>query len=80
MVGLTSWRSPMAATRPSLASSSSAIQRDLEQNVRDLVVVCHGVTLRAFLMMWCHLSPEWFESEPNPHNAAIRLIEDGRPR
>jgi 2,3-bisphosphoglycerate-dependent phosphoglycerate mutase len=28
-------------------------------------------------MMWCHLSPEWFEAEPNPRNCAIRLIEAG---
>jgi 2,3-bisphosphoglycerate-dependent phosphoglycerate mutase len=45
--------------------------------IRDIVVICHGVTLRAFVMMWCHLSPEWFEGEPNPRNAAIRLIERG---
>ena len=48
--------------------------------IRDLVVICHGVTLRAFVMMWCHLSPEWFEREPNPGNAAIRLIERGQDR
>jgi len=40
-------------------------------------VICHGVTLRAFVMMWCHLSPEWFEAERNPLNCAIRLIEGG---
>jgi len=45
--------------------------------IHDLVVICHGVTLRAFLMMWCHLSPEWFEEEPNPANCAIRRIEHG---
>ena len=28
-------------------------------------------------MMWCHLSPEWFEAEANPANGAIRLIDDG---
>ena len=37
-------------------------------------------TLRAFVMMWCHLSPEWFEAEPNPNNAAIRLIDEGTDR
>lgn len=53
--------------------------RDAEDHdIHDLVVICHGVTLRAFVMMWCHLSPEWFENEPNPANCAIRLIEDGR--
>jgi broad specificity phosphatase PhoE len=49
----------------------------LEHGIRDLVVICHGVTLRAFVMMWCHLSPEWFEAEPNPANCAVRLIEGG---
>ena len=40
----------------------------LEHGIQELVVICHGVTLRAFVMMWCHLSPEWFETEPNPAN------------
>lgn len=56
-------------------------QRDAVQHgIRDIVVICHGVTLRAFVMMWCHLSPEWFESEPNPANCAIRLIDHGIDR
>ena len=49
-------------------------QRD--DGIEELVVICHGVTLRAFVMMWCHLSPEWFEAEPNPANCAIRLLDD----
>jgi len=52
----------------------------LEHGIRDIIVICHGVTLRAFVMMWCHLSPEWFEAEPNPNNCAIRRIEDGTDR
>ena len=52
----------------------------LEHGIRDLVVICHGVTLRAFVMMWCHLSPEWFEAERNPANCAVRLIEGGVDR
>lgn len=44
-------------------------------DIRDIVVICHGVTLRAFVMMWCHLSPEWFEAESNPPNCAMRLID-----
>jgi 2,3-bisphosphoglycerate-dependent phosphoglycerate mutase len=53
-------------------------QRDaVAHEIRDLIVICHGVTLRAFVMMWCHLSPEWFEHEPNPKNAAIRLLHHG---
>ncbi len=53
------------------------IQRDAEKkNIRNIVVVCHGVTLRAFVMSWLHLSPEWFEKEKNPKNCWIRLISD----
>ena len=52
--------------------------RDAEYHgIRDIVVICHGVTLRAFVMMWCHLSPEWFEAERNPGNCAVRFIESG---
>lgn len=52
--------------------------RDAEYHgIRDIIVICHGVTLRAFVMMWCHLSPEWFEAERNPKNCAIRLIDSG---
>jgi broad specificity phosphatase PhoE len=33
--------------------------RDAERHgIRDLIIVTHGVTLRAFLMMWLHQSPE----------------------
>ena len=50
--------------------------RDVEDHdIRELIVICHGVTLRAFVMMWCHLSPEWFEAEPNPANCAVRVID-----
>ena len=52
------------------------IQRDKEKHgIKNIIVVCHGVTLRAFVMMWCHFTPEWFEDEPNPPNGAIRLIQ-----
>ena len=48
-----------------------------EHGIRDIIVICHGVTLRAFVMMWCHLAPEWFEAEKNPNNCAVRLIDGG---
>jgi len=52
--------------------------RDAEfHGIHDIIVICHGVTLRAFVMMWCHLSPEWFEAEKNPFNCAVRLIDSG---
>ena len=49
----------------------------IEHGIKNLVVICHGVTLRAFVMMWRHLSPEWFEAERNPHNCAVRLLDSG---
>lgn len=49
----------------------------IEHGIHELVVICDGVTLRAFVMMWCHLSPEWFEAEPNPANCAIRIVDGG---
>ena len=53
--------------------------RDYEtKNIDDLVIVSHGVTIRAFVMMWLHRTPEWFDAEPNPGNCAIRLIEGDR--
>lgn len=53
--------------------------RDAERHgIRDLIVVTHGVTLRAIVMQWLHLTPEWFEAEENPANCAIRLLYDGK--
>lgn len=78
-------RMPLGESRFDVATrvhqAFGTFQRDLQRHGIDhLVVVCHGVTLRAFVMMWCHLSPEWFEAEPNPDNAAIRLIDGGEDR
>ena len=42
--------------------------------VRNIVVVCHGVTLRAFVMQWLHLPYEWFDQQPNPNNCDIYHI------
>lgn len=50
--------------------------RDLEYNDIDtVVIVSHGVTVRAFTMAYLYKSPEWFDSQRNPKNASIRLIE-----
>jgi broad specificity phosphatase PhoE len=87
-------RMPLGESRFDVAQrvhqAFGTFQRDAaEDGVSDLVVICHGVTLRAFVMMWCHLSPEWFEAERNPFNAAVRLLDptgdrgylfDGFPR
>jgi broad specificity phosphatase PhoE len=50
-------------------------QRDLKHGVEDLIIVTHGVVIRAFVMMWCHKEWEWFENEPNPKNCSIRMLD-----
>lgn len=75
-------RFPLGESRFDVATrvhqAFGSFQRDHSfDGIENLVVICHGVTLRAFVMMWTHRSPEWFEAEPNPHNCAIRLLEHG---
>lgn len=75
-------RMPLGESRFDVATrihqAFGTFHRDADRHSIDhIFVVCHGVTLRAFLMMWLHLTPEWFDSEPNPGNCAVRLIEDG---
>lgn len=78
-------RMPMGESRFDVATRVhqffGTLHRDAQKHqIEDVIIVCHGVTLRAFVMMWCHKSPEWFEAEPNPNNAAIRLIEDNQDK
>ena len=51
-----------------------------KHGIDTIIVVCHGVTLRAFVTMWCHKPFEWFDREPNPANAAIRWLNHGDDR
>ena len=58
-----------------------SLHRDEERHgVHDHVVVAHGSTLRAFVMMFLHRTPEWFEAEPNPENGSVRLIDGHEDR
>ena len=51
------------------------VLRDYQTSgVRHVVVVCHGVTLRAFNMAWMRYAPEWLDSEQNPGNCWVRHI------
>jgi len=43
--------------------------------IRNVVIVSHGVTIRAFVMMWCKFSPEWFDGSANPPNASVRVLD-----
>ena len=51
--------------------------RDSEKyGINNIVVVAHGLSIRAFIMSWMHYSVEWFEAEKNPNNCSIRLLQD----
>lgn len=76
-------RMPLGESRFDVAvrvhQAFGTFQRDAASDgIEDLIVVCHGVVVRAFVMMWCHYTPEWFEAEPNPPNGSIRVIEEGK--
>lgn len=78
-------RMPLGESRFDVAvrvhQAFGTFHRDAERhNVRNLVVVCHGATIRAFVMQWLNLPFEWFEKEPNPKNCSVRLIENGEDR
>eukprot|EP01120_Amphizonella_sp_Union-15-10_P016153 TRINITY_DN8433_c0_g1_i1.p1 TRINITY_DN8433_c0_g1~~TRINITY_DN8433_c0_g1_i1.p1 ORF type:complete len:350 (-),score=55.99 TRINITY_DN8433_c0_g1_i1:131-1180(-) len=60
--------------------SFGTLHRDASVGIKNVIIVSHGVTLRAWMMMWLRLKPEWFEEEKNPSNCAIRLIEGGIDR
>lgn len=56
--------------------------RDYEKGKKDtLFIVTHGVVMKAFLLDWFHLSPEWFSEEGTPTNCSIIEIvreDDGK--
>jgi 2,3-bisphosphoglycerate-dependent phosphoglycerate mutase len=72
-------RMPLGESRFDVAvrvhQAFGTFHRDAERHgVKNIIVVCHGVTLRAFLMQWLHLTPEWFDTERNPGNCDVYHI------
>ena len=71
-------RMPLGESRFDVAlrvhQTFGTFKRD-EEHHKDIVVVTHGVVIRAFIMQWCHKPWEWFEAEPNPGNCSIRFID-----
>jgi 2,3-bisphosphoglycerate-dependent phosphoglycerate mutase len=72
-------RMPLGESRFDVAvrvhEAFGTFHRDAERHgVKNIVVVCHGVTLRAFVMQWLHLPYEWFEKQKNPGNCDIYHI------
>ena len=57
------------------------IDRDSSKHgIDNLIIVAHGTINRAIIMMWLHKSYEWFESEKNPGNCSIRLLDGGEDK
>ena len=53
------------------------LHRDLRDNdVDTVVIVSHGVTIRAFIQGYLNLSYEWVDANSNPENCSIQLIEN----
>lgn len=73
-------RMPLGESRFDVATrvkqTFGTFHRDFEKRgIDNIVVICHGVTLRAFAMQWLHLPYEWFENQPNPKNCEIFHID-----
>ncbi|WP_304171547.1 histidine phosphatase family protein [Phenylobacterium aquaticum] len=71
---------PMGESRCDVAERVHAtfgtFHRDAERHdIHDLIVVSHGVTIRAFAYAWLGYEWEWFERQPNPGNCSIWMIE-----
>lgn len=78
-------RMPLGESRFDVAlrvhQSFGTFHRDCDRHgIENIIVVSHGVVIRAFVMQWCHKTPEWFNDEPNPRNCSIRLIENGQDK
>lgn len=78
-------RMPMGESRFDVAvrvhQAFGTFLRDAQKHkIGRIIVVCHGVTLRAFVMQWLHYPYEWFDTERNPHNCAIRHLVNGEDR
>lgn len=70
---------PMGESRVQVADRVKGmfgtIHRDVDHGIENFIIVSHGVTIRAFIMQWMHLSPEDYQAMENPNNASVTLIE-----
>ncbi len=61
-----------------IVAASKMLASNRTAPVRTFIIVTHGVTLRAFLSVWCHYSPEWLATSQNPNNCAVRLLTNSQ--
>jgi broad specificity phosphatase PhoE len=78
-------RCPLGESRFDVATRVSQIFSQFfydaqTKGIRDIIVVSHGVTIRAFVMMFMQYTPEWMEVEANPNNCSIRLLQGKHDR
>jgi broad specificity phosphatase PhoE len=52
------------------------LMRDREKGVEDVVLVTHGVTLRAFAMTFMNIDPGRYNEFKTPQNTSLYVIED----
>jgi 2,3-bisphosphoglycerate-dependent phosphoglycerate mutase len=76
---------PMGESRCTVAERVHAMfgtfHRDAERHdIHDIIVVSHGVTIRAFVYAWVGYDWEWFEKQNNPRNCSIWLLETDEDR
>lgn len=73
-------RMPMGESRFDVAvrvhQAFGTFHRDAQRHgIENIIVVCHGVTMRAFAMQWLHLPYEWFDKQKNPGNCDIYHLD-----
>lgn len=57
---------------------TETLMRDNREGVKNVILISHGVTVRAFEMGFLHLGVEWLEHSKNPHNCQIKRIFGSR--
>lgn len=78
-------RFPQGESRFDLAvrvhEAFGTFHRDADRHgIKTIIVVCHGLVLRAFTKQWLHRPYEWMDNEKNPGNCWVRLIDNGHDR
>lgn len=75
-------RMPLGESRFDVAQrvhqAFGTFRRDADKHgIENIIIVAHGVVIRAWVMAWCHKTVKWFEREKNPPNCSVREISNG---
>lgn len=59
-----------------ISSFMNTLWRDIEsKSPENVLIICHGMTMRVFLKRWLHLSVEEFERMKNPANCSRYILK-----